>query len=208
MTDNVYAAPQANMSSAGDQSGDTRFFVVSTTKLAVMYLGSFGIYLLYWYYKQWELYKESQPFDSPAGKIWPAMRAIFSVLFTHALFSKVKAAQPDHPAVASWSPMRDATLVVLMLFVPMILSWTMPRPHSPLTLQLIGMALMFPIATVLCRVQKRINAVCGDETGAANRHITGANIAWLVLGALFWLSYGLAGIGLLLGLNESGAGGF
>jgi hypothetical protein len=60
------------------------FFDVSVVKLVVMSIVTFGLYEIYWFYKQWQARKES------GQDVLPLPRAIFAVLFAHALFKEAE----------------------------------------------------------------------------------------------------------------------
>ena len=66
-------------------TGDQAYFSVSPTKLKWLYLATFGLYGIYWFYKNWKL---QQPYID--GKIMPVMRGIFSIFFAHALTKRIK----------------------------------------------------------------------------------------------------------------------
>ena len=57
------------------------FFVVGTTKFVVLFLSTFTIYMLYWWYRQWR-----QQRDIARVSANPVLRAIFSIFFAHVLF--------------------------------------------------------------------------------------------------------------------------
>lgn len=57
----------------------------------------------------------------------------------------------------------------------------------PPAIEVASNLLLAPNFWALYVAQKAANAACGDTDGNANAIITGANIAWLVVGGLFWL---------------------
>ena len=59
-------------------------FPVSEGKLLTLYLLSFGLYGVYWFYKNWKLQQPSMD-----KKIYPLLRAIFSIFFAHSLFKRI-----------------------------------------------------------------------------------------------------------------------
>ena len=61
------------------------YFSVSKPKLIAMSICSWGIYEIYWFYKNWKLIKERTGQD-----IRPFWRAIFAPFFCHSLFKSVK----------------------------------------------------------------------------------------------------------------------
>jgi hypothetical protein len=70
-----------------EQSDDARplFFPVSTTKLVVLSVLSFGLYELFWFYKNWCLVRERE-----RSNIQPFWRAFFGYFFCYSLFDKVQ----------------------------------------------------------------------------------------------------------------------
>ena len=61
-----------------------RYFPVSEGKFMTLYILSFGLYGVYWFYKNWKLQEPKMD-----KKIYPVWRAIFSIFFTHALFKRI-----------------------------------------------------------------------------------------------------------------------
>lgn len=48
------------------------FYVVSTRKFAILFLATLGLYWIYWFYKNWDRYKDKWPYASEVGStIWP-----------------------------------------------------------------------------------------------------------------------------------------
>ena len=87
---NVYAPPTARVSDVPEShalSGDEPpFFSTSVLKLVFLSLFSFGIYELYWFYRQWKYVKEREGID-----IQPFWRAFFGFFFCHAFFRRCAA---------------------------------------------------------------------------------------------------------------------
>ena len=83
---------------------------------------SFGLYPLYWFYKNWRFFKELYGYD-----IYPVWRAIFSVLFAHALLGRINdlAVEKGHPGTNSDA---YATGYVIMAIIQRILDRTLPVP--------------------------------------------------------------------------------
>lgn len=185
-------------------SAATRFYVVSMRKFAILYLATFGLYAIYWYYRNWDSYRDSLPFDSPAGKIWPFPRAIFSIFFTHSLFGKIKESAPDQPEVAAWQDKLHASMVVLMLLASNVLDRVSTRSiGSPYT-DILGLLILAPLLLLFLRAQAMINLSCNDPAGTSNSRLTRANIAWVLLGAVLWA---LTIVGLLVPVSPGGSTG-
>lgn len=63
------------------------FVAVSITKLVVMSLCTFGLYEVWWFYRNWRLARER------GVDVWPVPRALFAVFFVYALFRAIR----DYP---------------------------------------------------------------------------------------------------------------
>lgn len=180
MTDNVYAAPLSNLDEPTAAGTGSRFYVVSTRKLLVLYFITLGLYHLYWNYKNWALHKEATGDD-----VWPVPRAIFSIFFTHSLFHEV-AEHNVTPERAQWNADSKATMMVLLVIAGNILERMASKGlGSPMT-DIASIAFLVPTGLLLKKVQSEINARCGDPSGGSNASFSGANIAWCVAGAVYW----------------------
>jgi hypothetical protein len=62
---------------------DPHWFLVGGVKLAVMFVGTLGLYQLYWFYKQWDRVRDA------GDNVAPAPRALFSLLFCYSLFRRI-----------------------------------------------------------------------------------------------------------------------
>lgn len=184
MTDSVYAAPQSNLGS-GEDSSAHMFYVVSPLKMMVLFISTLGGYALYWHYRNWRLFKNSE-----AGKssIWPAPRALFNVFFTHALMRKVRA----HAAAAGRDIGSTSGTIASVMVLLTILSWILSSvPESSayfLVATFISIAVVVPLMFVYRAAQVLINASCGDVAGESNSTFTAANVIWILVGALLWFA--------------------
>lgn len=77
--------PPAVAADMAAQPQPTMYFSVSPLKLLVMATCSFGIYQVYWYYRQWGYVRAREKSD-----ILPFARAIFSFLFCYSLFERIE----------------------------------------------------------------------------------------------------------------------
>jgi hypothetical protein len=62
----------------------TNFFYIPLKKLALFSIISLGLYILYWFYKNWTIINEKEK-----TKINPILRTLFSVFFCYDLFAKI-----------------------------------------------------------------------------------------------------------------------
>jgi hypothetical protein len=61
-----------------------KFLKMTPSKLAIMSLATFGLYEVYWMYKNWKAVKEAEKSD-----VWPVPRAIFVLFFMYTLLQKM-----------------------------------------------------------------------------------------------------------------------
>jgi len=94
---------------AGDHKTDvkarnaaTRYYAVSTPKLVVLSMATFGLYDVYWFYKNWVEIKRRE-----RANIIPWARALFSVFYAYSCFDRVRKSAAntgvDVPAWLKWN---------------------------------------------------------------------------------------------------------
>ena len=180
MSDEFYAPPTTDVE-APDPDLDL-FYVVSPTKFLVLSVATTGLYFVYWMYRNWRTVKQRTQ-----ESMWPVMRGVFYVFFTHSLLTDVDMAIRDKDRNYDWHPSTIATLFVVVVIVGAILGRLAEYEiGSPATdvLQL----LLIPVsAWILLPAQRAINTACSDPAGSSNASLTLGNWVWIVLGSLLWL---------------------
>lgn len=185
MSDNVYAAPSANLDERLDADVEGRFYVVSTRKLLILFFATFGLYQLHWNFQNWLLHKRATGED-----VWPLPRALFAIFFTHTLYREI-AAYDSTGDRRTWDSEIHASGMVFMLFIGYALSWVGTDSRF---IDLASILLLIPIGLLLKTVQVEVNIRSGDPSGSSNDSFTAANIVWCVIGGVVWF---FALIGLL-----------
>lgn len=186
--------PTCTTSSATDSGKPrkTRFYVVSIRKLIYMSLLTMGLYLVYWFYQNWTIYR-----DATGDRVTPLLRSIIPVLFIFPLLRRIDRSLQHSGNQYAWSP---TLLGVSMWLIPTIflasgLMAPAPTGYLPLDAHL---HLRYLIETVLqllatlwviCQIQKAINALELDPLGASNAHFTSANEKWMIFGVIIWGLY-------------------
>lgn len=180
MSDNPYKVPDSDLEVNTDDS-QKMFYVVSKQKFALLFFSTLGIYLLYWFYKNWQMFKES------SGKsIWPVPRAIFSIFFTHSLFREVDSVLNNNNKKFDWKPETLATIYVIFAIASQVLDrMAIKEIGSPYT-DLLSILILPVIYLVLAKSQEAINLSQNDPEGQSNSTYTAANYVWIVLGLLLW----------------------
>jgi hypothetical protein len=155
------------VSSSGDQPP---FFAVSLTKFAAMSVCTFGIYELYWFYKNWRLVKEREKLD-----ISPFWRVFFAFFFCYQCFSRIRAqaatAGLDHSLPAG--PLAAGWIITSLL-------WRLPDPYW--LVSMLAFIFVLPIQALA----NRVNATMAPGHDP-NRRFTGWNIATVAGGTIFFL---------------------
>jgi len=174
---NPYAAPRAAVADAVVPGVEAVFFPVSLGKLALMSLGTLGLYQVYWFYKNWKCVQNS------GDKVSAPIRAVFYPLVSYPLFRRVR----DRAAAAGVEGRLQAGLLALALFVLSML-WRLPDPWW-----LAGLAGFLPMLPVQSAVNE-INARLAPQADP-NARFSGGNIAGMIVGGLVLL---LAVVGMFL----------
>ncbi|WP_303748180.1 hypothetical protein [Stenotrophomonas pigmentata] len=185
--DNVYAPPQSSLAQeTAVPSALPPFYVVSITKLVLLYVATMGFYSLYWFWKHWARHKRDKKLS-----IWPVPRAIFAIFFAHSLNQEIDHRLQRAGKRYSWSPGMWAGAYVISAIGGRIVS-RIPETILPALPSFgIGILLLAINAMALVQAQRAANLACGDPDGSGNARLTAANWAWLILGGLFWLVIGL-----------------
>ena len=74
-----------------NENSQPMFFPVSRFKLLVMSLVTFGLYEIFWFYKNWQLFKAKTGSD-----ISPFWRTVFRVFFIYELLHEIQEKARSH----------------------------------------------------------------------------------------------------------------
>lgn len=181
MDENVYAPPAARVADAAPAGGGD-FYVVAPLKFCLLFFGTLGLYQLYWFYMQWARYRRRHGAD-----VWPVARTVFAIFFAHSLAARLDEGVRARGERMHWSPGWTATAYVVGQVVSSVLDRLSSREIGSPATDVISIAMLAPIGLSLLRMQRAANLASGDALGQANRHLTWANYAWLVIGAVLWL---------------------
>ena len=77
-----------------------RWFLVGTTKLAVMSIATLNLYEIYWFYRHWKAVREHT-----GEEIKPFWRAFFAPLFCYSLFHRIN----DSARASGLSPLKSVS---------------------------------------------------------------------------------------------------
>ena len=165
----AYAEP---FTRAAEGTGHYAFFPVSPLKFCVMSACTFGIYHLYWAYKNWSLYQEQVD-----GQVMPWARAVFAGIWNFPLFSRVREQAVEHEIGVSWNPIVQGVAVVL-------LGISYRLPHAWSALVFLSFLAYLPVVVTI----ERLNLLKEPAVRQPlNDRFSAWNIVGIVLGGLLLL---------------------
>ncbi len=152
------------------KNSEVYFFTTSTLKLVLMSICTFGMYELYWFYKNWMLIKKRTK-----QNIIPFWRAFFAPLWAYSCFKHIK-------TVAGERNIEKSLSIGFLAFVYFILQalWRLPDPFWLISFS--SVVLLIPVNNVALEVNKNL-----DSEFKNNENFTGWNWVGLVMGGLLVL---------------------
>jgi hypothetical protein len=178
----AYRAPIEDHDYApADANGSDAFYVVSPTKLVILFMSTLGVYALYWFYKHWDNQRRTHGLDA-----WPVLRAIFAVFFTHRLFRAIDQTARAAGFSPAWEPNGQATIYVVLLIGTRVLTRLDAFAGAGVMMGVLSAGLSLAAVVPLLSAQRVANLVAGDPEGSRNSSITALNAGFMVVGVLMW----------------------
>ena len=176
------------------------FFPVSEGKLITLYILSFGLYGIYWFYKNWKL--QQSKIDK---KIFPILRAVFSIFFTHSLFNRINNSAGNLPQKHRFNANILATIFVGAIIFsniidPVSLNTSLLEDLPSSGIFITSLIIFLLSAYPLVVVQATVNRINNDMLGYLNHKYSLWNYLLIVLGALFWLMLAMGLLAQFMGL--------
>ncbi|ESP92607.1 MULTISPECIES: hypothetical protein [Pseudoalteromonas] len=164
-----------------DEPAQMQFYIVSAKKFWTLSLMTLGIYALYWFYKHWSEYKKSTGED-----IWPVPRAIFSIFFTHSLFSFIEVKYEQENGEKPIRIIHYATAFVIVTIVGGMINTKSGTGQVALYIEL-AWYLTLVITSFCCfKAQMLVNKANNDPSGSANSSFTLINYVFIFIGVALW----------------------
>ena len=167
------------------------YFPVSEGKFITLYILSFGLYGVYWFYKNWKLQESKMD-----KKIYPVWRAIFSIFFTHALFKRIDQSASHLEKQHKFNANALATFFVAAIIVSNILENLAGNSGALLNISgnsiiIISLALFLVSTYPMVKVQATVNRINNDMLGYLNHKYSLWNYVLITLGLLIWIMIAL-----------------
>lgn len=188
MEQSIYQSPESVIEGTGLHDGtNDEFYVVSNSKFLILMIATAGFYEFYWFYKHWSQYSRRHN----AG-MWPIMRAIFPIFFTHSLFSNLDNGVEKQKPNFWWDSTLFASLYVIMAVLSKVAERVAEKfPSENITFLDLAGWLALPICmSILYQAQRVANIACGDSAGQGNNRLTGLNYLWIAVGLGMWVLIG------------------
>ncbi len=187
--ENIYTAPKSELGNEPIDESRREFFPTSQRKLVILFIATFGLYPVYWFYKNWALRKKNVE-----KKIMPLLRAIFYIFFTHSLFRRVEDAAMRKGISISWSAGPLAAIFVILTIVSSILDRTAENSPTIGIVDYASLAIVFVLLGPIYMVQEVVNKINDDPQGRLNSSFSIYNYIFIIIGVLMWM---LVGVGML-----------
>ena len=145
---------------AVDSPPSPLYFPVSLMKLAVMSICTFGLYQLYWFYKNWSLVREREGLN-----IAPMLRAYFASFFCYSLFTRIQdTAEAQELRVTLASGFLAAGWIVLTLLI------ALPDPYWLITF--LSVIFLLPVQSVVNDINREVSPKHDAEAGFSRMSMT------------------------------------
>ena len=174
----AYEPPEAVLTSG--QYSSTPYYSVSINKLILLYVGTFGLYVIVWFFKHWEHQKRYHQ-----DQTIPWLRAVLYFFFTHELFKRLEQDLSNRSQTTPFHATALATLFIAMSATRFFDKLFMFEPAFPY-LAAFSLLMMICALWPLCKAQKVANRLNYDRDGWLNHNITSLNLIALALGGLLW----------------------
>lgn len=148
-----------------NEDSQPMFFPVSRFKLLVMFIVTFGGYQLFWFYKNWQLFKAAT-----GSNISPFWRAFFSGIFFYPLLAEIKVGAKSYCVSAKFSP-----FMLTIIWIGLSLCSRLPKPY--LLVSFLSVIVLLPVQDTV----NKLNCVAAPNHNP-NRRFSVWNIAAIAVG--------------------------
>jgi len=154
------------------------YFTASTFKLSIMSVGTFGLYELYWFYRNWALIK------ARTGQgISPVWRSAFAPIWAYSCFRHIKNSAKDNKFTESLS-----IGVLAVIFFILQALWRLPDPLW--LVSFLTFVPIIPVNSVAININKKLTPSLEENNKLSASNLTGLaiGVAILLLSliGLFW----------------------
>lgn len=170
-----YAPPQSSLSesrleeSSRKSREEQQYFAVTPTKFVIMGIFSFGLYEIYWFYKNWYLIRKRNK-----NSIYPFWRAVFARIWTYFFVENLNQSAEQNGIDKS-----DSAGVAIIYFV-LAATWRLPEPFF--ILGVTSFVPLIPINNLCGKLQQKVTPSLPINGG-----LSMGNWVVIVAGTLLWI---------------------
>ena len=176
-----------------ESSRSLEFFYISQKRLVVMSILTFGLYELYWFFKNFEAIRRSQEgsSDGSLGVIVSVFKSIFSVFFCYGLFKKIYQIAREAGCDLNPSAPLNYALLYIVLFLSVIIDHLVLKyvgvddAWVGIVSSLSGILLVIPVSAVHSLVVKSIQKK--EPTRGTIKVFNFVEILMALLGVVGWI---------------------
>lgn len=165
--------------------GNIEFFSITTTRLAVLSIITFGVYEIYWFYRNWRAVKNGEKLN-----IQPFWRAVFSIFFCHSLFKKILQSAKKYGFTNRYSPGLLAILYIILILLGNGMGNGMGRADiSNFGFDVLWLLVSISTIIPLISIQKAINFNNSKITGnsGVDGKFSKGEVVLIIIGSIFFL---------------------
>lgn len=159
---NIYAPPRAALLEHEPMADQAVFFPVGLTKLAIMTVFTAGLYLLYWFYRNW--------LGAPGGSGSRGKASLAALFYPVTAYFLLREVNECNVRCDGKERIAAAGLALALLLLGM--SGTFPDPYG--LVSLFAFVPLLPAQQVINRLNARHRPLA-----AVNTRLTGSNFAWM-----------------------------
>lgn len=159
---------------------NVKYFAIPVEKLAALSILTWGIYEIYWFYKNWEGVRIEEK-----RKMYPFWRAILSIFYCHSLFKKILGSAKKQ----GYSENYSAGLLAFLYIVSLLLARALGQVENPdLGFNLFWVAISFSSFVPLIWVQRATNFNNSKIVEGYNNNLkfSAGEVVIMIVGALCW----------------------
>lgn len=192
---NPYEAPTDDEAPPSSAAGPELppFYPVGTSKLWVMALATSGLYLIFWFERQWRYIQAHS-----GQRMMPFWRGVFSIFFVHRLFREIAAYGHRNAVEILMNPSSSASMFVGLTIGSRLVQRVGDSTNSSGGAFLISLLMLAASVSPIAMAQREINRILEQEHPGMDMN-TGFT-AWNMLILLTVGSFFAFGIAAKLGL--------
>lgn len=156
-----------------EKKAKTVYPIISTNKFLTLCFFSLNLYLVWWMYKTWRFFRDREGLD-----IYPALRAILSIIFMIPLFDKIKTLNINDEENTNYN-----SILLFLGVISLNLLGYLPPPYHLVSI-FASFFFIYPFEAFQKGVENTEDYKIEGEPGFNNNQVY-----ILVIGGVFWMMF-------------------